>query len=63
VAVTAAALAFAAGAYGASDNHAKNDAGSDSVQFTGLNLVFVLIAAAVVLIAGFGLRRSLTRRD
>jgi hypothetical protein len=56
-------LALAAGAYGAPGNHARSDAGSNSPEFTGFNAVFVLIAAAVVLIAGFGLRRSLTRRD
>jgi hypothetical protein len=55
-------LALAAGAYGASADHGKG-AASDGSQVTGLNVAFVLIAAAAVLIAAIGLRRSLSRRD
>jgi hypothetical protein len=56
-------LALAAGAYGASGGQAQSHPAASLPALSGPNAASVLIAAAVVLIAAVGLRRSLNRRD
>jgi hypothetical protein len=60
-------LALATGAYAGAGNHRPSRVGpqdgSATLPFTGSSVLLVLIAGAVVVMAGLGLRRSLIRRD